>query len=158
MVFEQQCCNIHMFFFLVSFYRNHLFRLNLEDLTLIQVSVNSLLLCLFDSTSVWLTHFWVNICSLCLLIRLLQSHWHWHPELPASNKHRASVTACCQLPQLKVVTVKWFNISHVTTTSHPMEWQEVWSTVLWVDTQREEKVSKSNLKLYMTYTVLFHIF
>lgn len=49
---------------LASFDRNHLFRLNLEDLTLIQVSVNSLLLCLLDSTPDWLTHF----SSVCLLI------------------------------------------------------------------------------------------
>lgn len=37
---------------LPSFYRNHLFRLNLEDLTLIQVSANSVPLCLSDSPSV----------------------------------------------------------------------------------------------------------
>ena len=73
----------HSFLF---FYRNHLFRLNLEDLTLIQVSVNSLSLRLIQPV------FWGNLYSFRLLISLSQGS----EAPPASNK--CGPRCCTVLP------------------------------------------------------------
>lgn len=52
------------------------------------------------------------------------THMHTSPAqastaLPPTDP--TLVIACCQYSHLKAVTVKWLSVSHVTTTSHPVE-------------------------------------
>lgn len=83
---------LHQLTYFLVFFRNHLFRLNLEDLTLIQVSANSLPLCLSDSGSVWLNRLseWICVHSVCSYDSYSHILAQAPRELPASNKRRAA--------------------------------------------------------------------